>query len=755
MTYDLKYQSNFYNYFNKLVSIKIYDSEEYSESTAIELRTSEVLITCNYTDDNTPVIGMGAKITVIADTDDMTYLEDLLLSYERQFMCTIEYDGEIVFRGYSICDINERQLLPFAVVTLEFTDYLHRLEEHYQDLLSSISSNTDVLTLVLDYVTLTTSDLPLYVNSTLFEDSMNDAVTDTFLPQVFVQNAQFYSNSYEYDNAYEVMNKTLHPFSAFLYYYKDMWVIERQEDITRDGDWVYYEGDSTDTGQAVSSLKLSYNKQNGDFEYTDMTQNIEYDSGLHTLILALRDKIIDTFVFNDYTTDMASVADATPDAGTLSENTWYKYSTISINEVSSYFRGGIEKYVKWTTDDKDHGLAYNFEIQFNGEYGEDTQLTIQYSMSGLNIATANLIKIRFYLRIDGGDQSDNYLMETDSGEFVFDPIFPQVPSEITEIFSRDNIRSDVYTISKTVNFTDLWEDLGFPATQKFTIIFLPMEMWETLVWEYVPINILGDIEVSVNEEQIDNKIEYHLNENFVKKDEIELYLFDLNNINYSNGLELSDGIRTNLWTSEDSAVAIPLYEIFAKCKFRKYGRTIHRLKATILADLVLKPFTILTDNNITDINDSIITFLLNGYTWNLDKGTYDIEAEEYTEEEVIVSGVTYDSEGNPETEDPPASPPTNLFATLLPVFGHPIQVTWDPVGGGVIGYKLQRRPYYASGWVDAYVMPYVGVNTQYIDYIHTEGPPVGSPVTIYYRVCAYNAGGDSDYSAEYSVNWSY
>jgi len=755
MAYGLKYQSDFYNYFGKLVSVKIY-KEDYSDSVETDLRLSEVKIECNYKNDNTPLVGTGAKIVVVADSLDMSYLEDMMLSYERQFLCIIEHNSEIVFRGYSICDMNERQLLPYAYVTLEFTDYLHRLEEHYQDLLKNMGGNTDVLTLVMDYINLTTSDLPLYVNSTLFEDSMDVAATDTFLPQVTVQNAQFYSNSYQYDNAYDVINKTLHPFSAFLYYYKDMWVLERQEDITRVGDWVYYESNSTNTGETASSLKAEYNKQNEDFSYVDMSQIIEYDSGLHTLILALHDKIIDTFVFNDYTTDMLSVADATPDADSLEKNTWYKYTTVTIDEIGTNFRGAMDKYVKWTTDDSLHGLAYNFEIQFNGDYGADTQLTINFLMSGLGLESANLVKVRFYLRIDGGDQSDNYLMEGDSGNFILHPFFPATPQEIVAISSRENNFTSVFSISKTINFTDLWEDLGYPKTQKFTIIFLPLQFWETLVWEDATINYLGDISVSVNEEEIENKIEYHLNENFVKKDEIDLYLFDLDNINYSNGLELLDGTRTNQWTSEDSTIPIPLYEVFAKCKFRKYGRTIHRLKGTILADKVLKPFSILTDDNILDVNDNIITFLLNRFTWDLDKGTYDIEAEEYTEEEIIVAGVTYDSSGNPETEDPPVSAPANLFATLLPAFGHPIRVTWDPVGGSIIGYKLQRKPYYANAqWNDVYVIPYIGVNTQYIDYIHTEAPPVGGAVVMTYRVCAYNAGGDGPYSAEFNINWTY
>ncbi|NMB66003.1 MAG: hypothetical protein GYA16_14155, partial [Spirochaetes bacterium] len=233
MAYGLQYQSDFYNYFGTLVSVKIYQ-KDYSDSVKDDIRVQSVTITANYQNDNTPIIGSGAKIVMVADSLDLSYLRDLLLSYERQFLCVIEYNGVVVFRGYSICDLNERQLLPYALITVEFTDYLRRLDGKYPDVLKAISSNTSVFDLVQEMLSLTNLDFPLYINSTLFEDSMTKGATDTFLPQVFVQNANFYSNSYDYDNIYDAINKTLQPFGAFLYSFEDKWVIERQEDITRD-----------------------------------------------------------------------------------------------------------------------------------------------------------------------------------------------------------------------------------------------------------------------------------------------------------------------------------------------------------------------------------------------------------------------------------------------------------------------------------------------------------------------------------------
>jgi len=782
-TYGLRYQSDFYNYFSKLVSVKIYQ-QDYSDSVEDDIRVQSVEITANYQDDNTPIIGKGAKVVLVADSLDMSYLRDLLLSYERQFLCVIEYNSEVVFRGYSLCDLNERQLLPYATVTIEFTDYLRRLEGKYPNVLSDIGGRATVFQLVEEILGLTDLDLPLYINSTLFEDSMTSAATDTFLPQVYVQNANFYSNSYDYDNIYEAINKTLQPFSAFLYSYNDKWVIERQEDITRDGNWVQY---SAGVATEVSSLKEEIYKQGSggeNYEYVDMSQIIEYDSGLHTLILSLKDKKLDSLVFNNYTTDMLSVADNTPDAGTLEQHTWYKYSTMPAPTVGENYED-LASWVRYVSDSYSRGLAYNFIVQFNGftdmessgaSTDNPTILNVDYTMStDQSIANWYKVKVRFLLRLDGGEYSDWWLQLSlsVSGEqqlYLYPPTAAGYAWESADpaLYCINTATVDVadgninWSISKSYNLTDkpvrnmqiaqnfdsLWELLDFPKYQKFTIIFLPL--WHTTdednnyPTDLVSNNYLGNIQVQVTAEDINNRIEYHLNQNFVKTDEIDLYLFDLDNFNYSNGLLGSDQeTLTNLWTSENSATACPLYEVFAKGKFRKYGRTIHRLKGSILIDKVLKPFTLITDDTITNESDAIITFLLNGFTWDLNKGVYDIEAEEYTEEEIYVDGVTYDSAGEEEGQDTAPETPTGFVANQL-VHRGTILADWNPVSNA-IGYKLQRKPYYSGGaWVADYKLVYTGTATYFHDAVAAEGDPTGE--TFLYKVCSYNAAGDSAYS---------
>ena len=798
MAYGLKYQSDFYNSppFRTAISVKIYREDYVGD--VINVRTSEVSIEYNYVDDNTPIIGKGAKVTVYAPSGDMSFLEDLLLSYEKQFLCTIEYGGVIVFRGYSVCDLNERQLLPYALITLNFTDYLRRTEVKHTTMLQPIGGISNLMTLVSALLTETELDFPLLVNSTLFEDSMDMGDDETFLPQLFVQNSIFYRDNFDYDSIYVAINKALSAFNAFIYSFNDRFIIERQEDITRDGNWVLYDSLEVDSsgrsGTVVPSLRQSINKQAGDFRYVKMSQVIEYNSGLNTLVLRLMDKKLDTLVFNDWpdASSIYKISTCPPLAGTLQYRTWYIHEDF-INITVGADRNDLSQWIRYTpTEPFTNGLCYSFAIYFNKNVDDDTILTIAYSQStDMDVSEMYHIGMYYFLRIDGGPYSDWFLSMSgpktrddiygQSGKVGLNLIGPnsawynhtafnyQIVSLTDEKETKWNLNHE-FNLSKlelreyntpaglyTVLPGGLHEALGSPEFQKLTITFCSPQytVRKALkrIWQYPNLfasNVYtGDIVASISAEEIDNKITYVLNRDFIKIEEVDLHLFDLENLNYSNALLELDGFtRTNRWTSENSTLPIPLYEVFAKCKFRKYGRTIHNLKATIICDHVLKPFCLLTDNTIRNTNNEVITFLINGYTWDLVNATYDIDAEEYTEEEVIVDGVTYDSSGEQEGEDtPPEDAPYVYSISRMRMLLDIVVLKWHPVTGGITGYIVQRNPRYqvvTNTMVDGWTSIYKGTKTTAIESI--KGAPFVKDTPIYYRVCAYNEAGNGPWS---------
>lgn len=945
MAYGLEYQSNFYNYFQKLCSVKIYQ-RDYTEGVT-QVRTSEIKITANYNDDNTPIIGTGARIVIVTEDASLQTMEDLLLSYERQFLCTIEYGGDLAFQGYSICDLNERQLLPYTEVVMQFTDYMHRLEGEYPDCLKNMALNTNLFTLIHEFIHLTTLELPLYVNSTLFEINMNTGETDTWLPQVFVQNANYFETSYNRDDVFAAINKTLQPFSAFIYYYNGKWVIERQEDITRTGDWVMYDGEGASS--VVNGLKQTINKQIGDFQYLDCSQIIEYDSGLHTLTLRLRDKELDSQIFNNWPQlDLIpTLANGKPPED-LIYRTWYVHDDILPSQRGTE-RHSINEWVHYANvvSDFTRGWVYQFIVYFNTTESSypvvepSTILSISYKMaSDKTTADTWTAMIPFFLLINEGTYSGYYIkiggaitdsdlggrntasginligpesywhlriQEVGMNNEVFDVSDQSTDWTITKEFdfsASSNIRIyNVISGGYTLNYGSLEALLGYPEFIKLAIVFLPMRYTngkhdniDGIGYCHIyPDNYLGDIIVKVgNVDKIDNKIQYYLNENFVKTDEIDLYLFDMPNMNYSNAMLENDGFtRTKEWVSENSPDSIPLYEIFGKGKFRKYGRTIHRLKGTILCDKILKVFTIITDDNLlaqvitegesgglegggfddwylpsetelgymytnlypaiggfagaaywsstksitypatmayiinfsngihasvdktynyhvrairsfsesgtynlgdegpaggwicyvsgTDYLEAALSdqstsanwadavtiseelgsvggtdmkFLLNGFNWDVNKGTYEIEAEEYTEEDILVGIVGDDEEGNPVPPgyELPAIPTGLTGWQYTP--GSYIIMSWDVVAGAV-GYVLERKPVVFNGyWVDRWEkVKWSGSEILFNDHIELVIPSIPDDSHVTYRVSAYNDKGSGKVSDEIIVHW--
>lgn len=768
MAYDLKYQSDFYNIFSTLVSIKFY-KRDYGVHDVINLRTTDVEIEVNYQDRYTPIIGTGARV-VIVNEGDFDYLEDLLTSLEKEFLCTITYNGLLVFQGFSICDLNEQQFLPKARIVLQFTDYLRRIDGLYLECLKNISGRTTILEVLQETLTEINLDNALYVNSTLFEENMENGATDTFLEQTYFENNMIYSSSNEYDDAGGTINKLLKSVGAFIYSSGNKWIIERQEDISRDGNWVVFSdielSSGTDTGTSTGSLKQSYNKQSdsdgrGDFDYVDTSQIVVYDSGLKTLILDLQTKQYGSLVFNDFSVNMDTVADQVPVAGSLDLRKWYIHEN-AIGLTTGYVFRGINTWLRWTYNPTDvnyadEGLYYNFEVYFNITEESPTILTISYKFSiEIDPVVVNTVTSRFFLIVDGGTASGYYIapIQGPTGSYFINA--DNSPALNSEVFSvgGDPSGERTFTVSVSFNLSDvilieqpspfpptylpsIWETLGNPVSQKFMLMVYPPLvhlMGDPGPSIYTIVNYVGDFEVNITQEEILNRLKYHINEDFIKTETVDIEFFDLENVNFANGFLYTDDSaiteyhKTANWISENSTTAGPLMDIFAKNIFRNSYKTIHRLNGKILCDKYLKPFSIITDDNLYgDSTGGILQLILLKYTWNLNNGTYDIEAEEYTDEEITLD----------ETEDSGVNitSPGNLVA-VQPIVGEHMVVTWDAISGAE-GYILQRRPYYATGvWVSGWKTIFIGSVLIYNDDIQDEAIP-SEAQSIYYRICSY------------------
>ena len=784
--YDLKYQSDFYNFHQKLVSVQLY-KKDYGDHAVIPIRTSQVSIEVNYQDDNTPVIGTGVKIVIINERE-FTYLEDLLISTEKQFKCVITYDGSVVFQGFSICDLNEQEFLPWSRITLQFTDYLKRLESDFLDCLNDIGANTSLYAIIGEALVKTglllhpseeSSDgqqyFPLYVNSTLQETTMAVTTYNTWIDQTWIENNILYSDSVTYDNTYDVLNKVLKSFQAFLYSAGDRFILERIDDITRDGDWVVYNNleDSVDLGESTPSLQKKYNKQDGDFQFKDTSQVIEYESGLKTLILNLKSKQLDTYVFNNYKTNMLTTTEIWPDASIFDIRKWYMYYLCTAVKNGFDFRG-MSTYFQWytpyVTDDSNEfmGLQYLFEIKYNESDEIPTELTVSFKMSSLtDLVNIDGVNIRYCIMIYGGTWHGYYLYLDGNNDIAL----TLVPTAIsTEFDTRTDKKPQAWSVSNTFNLTDLqtakavfpynqysfWDTIGNPTSQQFVFCAIPIRFNPASGSNFSSVtNYIGDIQINITQEELPNKLTYYINDDFIKTEDVDIDFYDLPNTNFANGLLTNDGqTKTELWTTyQYSTPPTSLMDIYARVKFGKYCRTTHKLKATILCDHYLKPFSILSDDNLQFDSITYYKMLLQGYTWDLVAGTYDIEAVEYTEEDVLIEeGIAGGMGAVPTYPDGFA-----LTALQLDGAGEHFTVTWTAMDTliGTVGYTLQRRPYAYNPlyWNNSWITIYDGELLTFDDHIEASPAPLVSGTTVQYRILGYNVNGSSLYCPIVGFTW--
>ena len=635
---DITYRSNFYSVKGTFCSVKIY-KDGYSGATT-EVRTQSVSILVNYLGEDVPLIGTGATVTIIND-GDFSDFNDLLTSHEKQFKVVIEYDSAIVFEGFLLNDLNEQQFLPFGLVTIQCANYLRRLEDDHLDALANISLNKRMLPTIQEALASTGLNYDLYVNSTLFEENMEDDDTDTWLHQTWVENALFYKNPDEYDDTYKVLNKMLLPFGAFLYMSGQKWIVERLDNVNRVGDWVRYEssGGSPLVGIAAGTLRQVLNKQDGDFIYIESSQIIEYQSAYKELLLRLNELAYTTLIFNNLTAaTVTPTAAEIPAAGSLSKRTWYiNDQNTDLADGNNY--GDITRYFYWKGGTavawRLRGLYYVIDIQ-NNLFNDPIEMFLNYKINHGFSSTMTTVRPRYTIRINSGIHAGKYLdnsgdhLALNAAEYIFGPMI-QTPSE------------NLITMTEVLDLTPIFVDLGNPTSIDFIISFLPSYWLSNLDehWYYTQENYIGDFEVIVTPNAIDNEISTVLADDFIKTKEMKLDLFDLDDHSYVNGLLCYLGTKkTSAWDSEgDSAYTETLIDILIKNQFRKYSETVHRLKARIMYEGYLKPLAVISDDNLAleESDGTIVDFIVMKHNWDLVNDIYAIVAEEYPDTEITIN----------------------------------------------------------------------------------------------------------------------
>jgi len=643
MAFSKKYESTFYDNYNHKVAIWIYQ-DQYSGAT-FPLTIKDLSIKYNGGGIFDSIISLSASLTII-NTGEFDDYDDMLKNKERQYKVKIFNfnTGQMYFEGYLICDEIQQQLINQGEISLLFTDYLKRLEDIELEL--TIGETRSVIDYLQQILALTSLYYPIYVNSRLFPEGGDNSEGKTLFDQAYIDSDLFFKNLVETKSAYEVLNSILKSFRCYLYQYDNAWYIERYGDLMQqDYVWTKYEYGEL-TGESDSTKYAEYNRQANDFVYINISQTRNFVSGLKTFELKLNDETYDTLVYNNAVD--ASIKSSgsryfvTPMPALLPKQWYISPYANEWNVYTGFY--GIEKAMHWQAFNNFDGLYYKFKMSFNDV--EDTTLKVSFKSFCQGNIPSNPDQLSYYGRffIYKMQPSYNYYVALNEDSSVvyteYNPVGGPYVFESEWKYVESDLINNTIEFKKSINISDLAE-FSTNGEQEFIFGLLPVgyryangdDDIEDNTFTYLPRQNIGDIIVSVNAEDQDNNILASVEDDFVKKESLEIDLFDINSLNLKNGLFIKDAslyTRVYLW-SDDQVSSLPLVDHIIRGVTSYTAKTRSVLTASAKMNAFPKPLSILTDNNLN------MNFILSGYDYDMVNNVISLTANEYGDEEIIIN----------------------------------------------------------------------------------------------------------------------
>ena len=650
MAYGKIYTLPFYDRLGNAVIVDLY-KQDYVDSVS-SLRCTKLEKYTNYKGAYSPIITSFIEIE-IANESVFTTFDNLLSAYEREYKAIVTYKSTIVFEGYLNCEDVEQTFLEHSIVRLTFNDGLKRLEDESPTIVNTFDT-VSLLDYIQSCLSLTAWAYDIHINSRLFYTPYHsETATDTMFEQSAVDTDLFWKNDSETDNAYDILTKILKPLNAFIYIFEEKFIIERYDDIDDSiSGWVIFEIDGSEaSGSAGSNLYASKNKQT-DFNYEAPSQRIEYQKAVNTLKVILNDEQYLSKVYNDFTVPLTEFAGTYPVAADLVYKDWTAHEDLNTVLASQNGVFDIGPHLSYDRNlQETTGLYYKFKFSFNED--GDTVLRLEWKVyappGAVSLAYDQLkFYVRFFIRKgEEGIADDFYLYPDETNEDKM--AYFNTVQIWEEGFDSGGIENDTITLSKSLTITDLKSLAGPNDDQDYIIGFLPTGYRiasDTGVIDgnelrYLSaLQIIGDFKISVHGDSLDNDLEYTLQEDFVRKEEVDIDIFSAKNLNFKNGIYFSSaGQWGRAGDGSGSAYGWgdgldSLEDVFTKSIYQVLARNLKKLVATIIIDEHLKPLTILTDDNLEEDSDTLIPFILVQDRWNVAECTHRIEALEYVQETI-------------------------------------------------------------------------------------------------------------------------
>jgi len=281
-------------------------------------------------------------------------------------------------------------------------------------------------------------------------------------------------------------------------------------------------------------------------------------------------------------------------------------------------------YDEKTTDDSSAGLG--------------TTLNLKWKFAPLyaSLPSTNIYdyQCNFFIRIPPGGRYVAY--NTDDQSYYYTTLFSNalIHKEIKKSDLDDNNGIAEINIDIPMGKITDWP-LG---SGDFDIIFGLMGEETSLedANNYTGTNLYahyGDFKISANSGLQNNRILAEINNNVLNKETIDLRIFDIDNLNYKNGLFYGETYenRTMLWIDEDISTYYSLSNLLIRDKFQLFNKNRRKIDGTLHYPMIMKPFTSWIDT----ADPSERHYLLTDYTYNITEDSYKCSWLEYDNTQVV------------------------------------------------------------------------------------------------------------------------
>lgn len=640
------YYTEFSDIHKNRYRVEILNDAHNGASKVMELGADAVSISRPARKITEPIFSMGATLQVWCNKD-FEYA-GLFSTPEQTNQIVIARSGKVIFRGWIEPNLYEEEYMaPPYLISIPAADGLSALENYYPAGVSG-SGLISLLSVIKQCLNCCGFVLPINIACSLNPNSRTD---NRLFEHTYVEKESlrtYKDGIYEYDNARDLLESILKPFSCRIYQSGDEWYIERIKDRVSDQvAWIRY---ATDGTSGIVTTKSSVSLDTSEYMFVNNAANFQIDAGYGKQTVKADGDAWDTVIANNFSDGINFIES---ESGATSYGTWYHrgaghtvsaYKSDEIEQgvrIGHYLNAGDNDRVWQRTkisvnkgDEIEISFKFTIEPGRTEAYGGRYRLRIQSNLWAVGVPINLCLK---WTRHEKGSKETPayqnnlrdficevlYTKEEDWKEGFGIPVDVSITAKVGHLFSDFDLDGLSFTILPTL--ADKGDGQWVPA------------------YDYIEATIIGDIEVKVREKnEYDNTFTATINRQYMRKaEDIDIRFWTLPskrtdrpfaNYNFKNGLMNNDNtavLGLSCPVEDDKRLSVP--ERLLIDNFDQYYDPRELLSGEVMTAGLITP-----EQHISIANRTGKSYLLTGLEANLYAATQEINVEEIKPRQITV-----------------------------------------------------------------------------------------------------------------------